>query len=203
MTTKDKILDEALNLFSEQGYDSVSVNQIASAVGIKAPSLYKHFKNKKDIFNAILDEMKNRYESRADELNMNGSDAAANITVFKDVSEERLLDMVNNLFTYFLHDSYASRFRKMLTLEQYKNKELAELFTNQYYDNVILYQGMLFELLIQSGTMKAENPNITALHFYAPIFLLLTVCDRQPEREHEAYETLRLHVKQFRNIYLS
>ena len=36
--TKQKILDKALELFSEYGYDSVSVGQIAQAVGIKAPS---------------------------------------------------------------------------------------------------------------------------------------------------------------------
>ena len=40
MDTKHKILLEALRLFSKRGYDAVSVEQIASAVGIKAPSLY-------------------------------------------------------------------------------------------------------------------------------------------------------------------
>lgn len=60
MNTKMRILDEALALFAEKGYGNVYVGQIAEAVGIKAPSLYKHYKSKKDIFNAILDEMKKR-----------------------------------------------------------------------------------------------------------------------------------------------
>lgn len=51
--TKQRILDEALRLFSQSGYDAVSVERIASAVGIKAPSLYKHFKSKQEIFDAI------------------------------------------------------------------------------------------------------------------------------------------------------
>ena len=51
--TKQRILDEALWLFSQSGYDAVSVERIASAVGIKAPSLYKHFKSKQEIFDAI------------------------------------------------------------------------------------------------------------------------------------------------------
>ena len=38
--TKKRIMEEALRLFSENGYDAVSVEQIAQAVGIKAPSLY-------------------------------------------------------------------------------------------------------------------------------------------------------------------
>ena len=40
--TKQRILMEALKLFSKEGYEAVSVEQIANAVGIKAPSLYKH-----------------------------------------------------------------------------------------------------------------------------------------------------------------
>lgn len=62
MSTKDRILDEALTLFSENGYDGTSVEQIAEKVGIKAPSLYKHFKGKEDILNAIIDNAEARYE---------------------------------------------------------------------------------------------------------------------------------------------
>ena len=46
MDTKKKILDVALTLFSEKGYGNVYVGQIAEGVGIKAPSLYKHYKSK-------------------------------------------------------------------------------------------------------------------------------------------------------------
>ena len=44
MTTRDKILNETLTLFSENGFDGTSVEQIAEKVGIKAPSLYNHFR---------------------------------------------------------------------------------------------------------------------------------------------------------------
>ena len=47
MNTREKILLEALRLFSQRGYDAVSVEQIAQAVGIRAPSLYKHYKGKR------------------------------------------------------------------------------------------------------------------------------------------------------------
>ena len=54
MDTKKKILDVALDLFSKKGYGNVYVGQIAEGVGIKAPSLYKHYKSKQDIFEAIF-----------------------------------------------------------------------------------------------------------------------------------------------------
>ena len=57
MTTRDKILDEALALFAENGYDGTSVEEIAEKVGIKAPSLYNHFKGKEDILNALIEKI--------------------------------------------------------------------------------------------------------------------------------------------------
>ena len=62
VTTKDKILEAALTLFSENGYDGTSVEEIAKSVGIKAPSLYKHYRGKGDILNALIDTAETRYE---------------------------------------------------------------------------------------------------------------------------------------------
>lgn len=44
MNTREKIISESLNLFSRKGFDAISVRDIAKAVGIKASSLYNHFK---------------------------------------------------------------------------------------------------------------------------------------------------------------
>ena len=79
MDTKQKILDEALTLFSEKGYANVFVSEIAERVGIKAPSLYKHYKSKQAIFDAIIEEMNSRFLTEAGALSINGSDAAAEV----------------------------------------------------------------------------------------------------------------------------
>lgn len=201
MTTKQRILDEALTLFAEKGYGNVFVGQIAEAVGIKAPSLYKHYKSKQDIFNAILDEMKSRYDKQASSLNMNGSDAIADANIFSKISEKDLVKMAAGLFSYFLHDAYACRFRKMLTIEQFHNSELAMLFTKQYVDDPLSYQSAMFALLTTGGVLVQEDTTVMALQFYAPIYFLLTLCDRQPERETDALKLLEQHVKQFNKIY--
>ena len=112
MNTKQKILNEALTLFSEKGYSAVYVADIAEAVGIKAPSLYKHFKSKREIFNAILEEIKQGYDKRAADLQMNGNDAGKDAELFSTVSEETLVQMGKELFLYFLHDDKVSKFRK-------------------------------------------------------------------------------------------
>ena len=60
---RQKILENALELFSVRGYDSVTMGDIAKSVGIKAPSLYNHFAGKQAIFDAIVESTAARYEA--------------------------------------------------------------------------------------------------------------------------------------------
>jgi AcrR family transcriptional regulator len=200
-STKQRILSEALTLFSMKGYEPVTVAEIAAAVGVKAPALYKHYKSKQDIFDAIISEMKSRFEKQAASMQMDSLDASKDEKLFASISEDALIKMGTELFLYFLHDEYMCKFRKMLTIEQYGNKEIAALYAKQYMDKPIAYEEMLFELLIGADILIPENARIMALHFYAPMFLLLLLCDSHPEREAEAIQLIRQHIQQFRRIY--
>ena len=201
MDTKHRILDEALTLFSEKGYANVYVSDIAGRVGIKAPSLYKHYRNKRAIFDAIIDEMNHRFEQQAQALSISGTDPTADAEVYKNMDEEHLIKLGNDFFRYYLHDSYTKRFRKMLTLEQFQDQELARVYSQQYFDMPLSYQGMLLGLMVSQGLLVTGNVPIMTLQFYAPIYMLLTVCDREPSREQEALELLEGHIRQFDQLY--
>lgn len=201
MDTKKKILDAALTLFSEKGYGNVYVGHIADAVGIKAPSLYKHYKSKQDIFDAILEEMKKSYEKQAGNLGMNGNSIDMDGNLFSTISEDKLVEIGTGLFLYFLHDDYTQKFRKMLTIEQFHNSELAGLYSKQYLDDPLQYQTGLFSLISTGGKLKQYDSNMMALQFYSPIYMLLTLCDRQPDREPEALQMLEQHIRQFSRVY--
>lgn len=201
MNTKKKIIEEALILFAEKGYSDVYVNDIAKAVGIKAPSLYKHFKNKQEIFNAILEELKESYTEHAAAIGIDGNDTNRDAGIYDNMSEEVLIGAGQNLFLYFLHDQHMKLFRKLLTIEQFRDSELADLYTKQYFDGPLSYQGELFRILIAKGKFKQADAGILALQFYAPIYTLLTVCDRQPDREQEALKLIAAHIRQFNINY--
>ena len=201
MDTKHRILDEALTLFSEKGYANVYVSDIAERVGIKAPSLYKHYRNKRAIFDAIIDEMNHRFEQQAQALSISGTDPTADAEVYKNMDEEHLIKLGNDLFRYYLHDNYTKRFRKMLTLEQFQDQELARVYSQQYFDMPLSYQGMLLGLMVSQGLLVTGNVPIMTLQFYAPIYMLLTICDREPSREQEAMELLEGHIRQFNQLY--
>ena len=55
--TKEKILMTALRLFARDGYEAVSVRTIAEELGMTKGALYRHYKNKRDIFNSIVERM--------------------------------------------------------------------------------------------------------------------------------------------------
>ncbi len=202
MNTKKKILEEALLLFSERGYSDVYVSDIAEAVGIKAPSLYKHFKNKQEIFHAILDELKENYTKHAASIGIDGNNTNTDAGIYAEISEESFIEIGKNLFLYFLHDNHMKLFRKLLTIEQFHDSELADLYSKQYYTDPLSYQSDLFRICIAAGKFKQVDPEILALQFYAPIYTLLTVCDRQPNMEQEALKMIEAHIRQFNINYL-
>ena len=200
-STREQIIEESLSLFSQRGFDAVSVKEIANAVGIKAPSIYKHFKSKQDIFNAILDESNRRYALQTAALNMNGLDPQMDAGLFETITDEQMVEMGEALFNHFLHDEFTSKMRKLLTIEQFKNQELANLYVMQYMESPLQYQRMIFETLIKKGLMKNGTPEIMAMQFFSPIFLLLVQCDANADKETGALEKLKQHITQFNKRY--
>ena len=195
--TKRRILDKALELFSTQGYDSVSVGEIAKAVGIKAPSLYNHFPSKQAIFDAIVEATAAQYERDTDRIDIHVQDAERDIPVFTEITAEGLFEKVHQIFEDSLRNESISRFRRMMTIEQFRSPELAALYSQRYVDRVLHYHAGLFRDLIAAGKVRAEDPDTLALLYVAPVLTLIGICDRQPEREAECREKLRQHVDLF------
>lgn len=195
--TKQKILEKALELFSAQGYDSVSVGQIAKAVGIKAPSLYNHFPSKHAIFDTIVASTAAQYEADTDQINIHVQNAAQDIPAFTEITADALFERVRQIFEYSLHDNTISRFRRMMTLEQFRSPELAALYSRRYVERVLAYHAGIFRALIAAGEITAEDPNALAMLYVSPVLTLIGICDRQPERENECLDQLKRHVSLF------
>ena len=195
--TKQRILEKALELFAACGYDSVSVGMIAEAVGIKAPSLYNHFPSKRAIFDAIVEATATRYAQDTDKLHIHVQDSSQDVPVFTEISEDDLVAKVYQIFDYSLHNAAISRFRRMMTIEQFRSPELAALYSQRYVERVISYHAGIFRSLIAAGELRSEDPDTLALMYVAPVITLIGVCDRQPEREAECRKTLENHVRLF------
>ena len=195
--TKQKILDKALELFAAQGYDSVSVGEIAKAVGIKAPSLYNHFPSKQAIFDAIVESTAAQYEADTDKIDIHVQNAGQDIPICTEITADALFEKVRQIFEYSLHNETISRFRRMMTLAQFRSHELAALYSKRYVERILAYHAGIFRALIAAGEICAEDPDALAMLYVAPVLTLIGVCDRQPEREAECLEKLSHHVRLF------
>lgn len=195
--TKQRIIEKALELFSANGYDFVSMGEIAEAVGIKAPSLYNHYSGKQAIFDAIVEAAAVQYEEYTDKIDIHVQNSAQDIPVFTEITEDGLVEKVRQIFDYSLHNDTISRFRRMMTIEQFRSPELSELYTKRYVERIAGYHAGIFRSLIAQGEILDENPDTLAMMYVAPVITLIGICDRQPEKEQECLEKLDAHVRLF------
>jgi AcrR family transcriptional regulator len=206
MTTREKILTEALTLFSVKGYDPVSVRDIAYAVGIKESSLYNHFKNKQDIFDSLLKEYSGRWEAFFHQARLTGDDmqfAADERTVamYKNMSGEQFAEVAGAIFDYYMTDDVNVKFRRMLTIEQYRNADIGALFKRISFEDSIAYQAQLFEAMMDAGCFVRTDPEVLALEFFSPIFLIFYKYGSDPESLQRAKALFLRHIDHFGKTY--
>ncbi len=168
--TKQKILLEALKLFSKEGYEAVSVEQIANAVGIKAPSLYKHYKSKRDIFESILRAMEQRDREQASACGVPEDTKEADPQAYENTSIDNLISFSKEMFRYWTEDEFASLMRKMLTVEQYRSEEM-----NQLYHQYLGFGPLSYVTDLLGSKEKA-------LLLYSPMHLLYSIYDSTEDK---------------------
>ena len=199
-TTREKIIYHALKLFAAKGYDGVSMREIAAAVGIQGASLYNHFKGKEDIFNAIFDEMTKQYDAAAVMLQVPIEDAVPAAEQYHNISEEQLFETGKGLFSFFTQNEFAVLFRKLLVSEQHKFPLAGERFKQYYLDGPIQFQSAVFSALQQTGDLVECDAETMALHFYSPIYYLLSKFDLGYPYA-DCIEQLKKHVHLFCTLY--
>lgn len=195
MDTKQKILNVALDLFSKNGYEATSMSMIAETVGIKKASLYAHYTSKQDILDSLILFISKEYENKSLIINANFDDP----NLFK--SSKQLANQVKQQISYIIHNPYISVVRKLFTIEQFRNEQLAYLKTKYTYDNVLSYGVNLVKHLISNDILVKQDVEIMASEFVFPISMWVDRCDREPEFEKEAMKLIEKHVTQFYKIY--
>lgn len=191
-TTKEKILDAALVSFAENGYKGTNLRDLAAGMGLSKSSLYKHYKSKEEIFNAVIDRMEAYYTARF------GSPSQLP-PVPKSCDE--LYDMTMRLLDFTVHDEKIILTRRLLLTEQFRNESARQLAAFHFLTGTTDIYRNIFEKMIQSGVLRGEDPEMLAVTFTSPITVLVHACDREPDREPEFMERIRAFVRHFIATY--
>nr|WP_288711270.1 TetR/AcrR family transcriptional regulator [uncultured Intestinibacter sp.] len=191
-TTKEKILLTSLKLFAQDGYEAVSISKISGELGMAKSALYKHYKNKRDIFDSIINRMDELDYERAREYNMPEGNMDEIIKGYRKISIDKIRIYTEVQFKHWTEEEFPSLFRRMLTLEQYRNQEMADLYQKYLVSGPIDYMTYLFAGI----TGKKEEAKQLAIEFYGPIFLMYSLYDNKREGDDLA-EMLKKHVDRF------
>ena len=193
MTTKERILEEALTLFAQYGYDGTGVDLIAKRVGIKGPSLYKHFKGKEDILNTLIDNAEVRYEDYF------GSEK--HIGKIPQSKEEFIRTTMGRI-AFTMKDPMIQKIRKFLVQEQFRNDRLAEITTRHQLEGVQRMYAKIIKAMMDNGLFIKDDPELLAIELASPVVLWVAKADRQPQFEQEIIKSIEKYIRHFCDVYM-
>lgn len=194
--TKENILTTALRLFAQKGYDAVSVSEIAGELGMTKGALYKHYRNKRDIFDSIVKRMYKVDAERSRQYNVPEQKYESAPTAYNNLNIEDIKRFTIAQYEFWTEDNFASDFRKMLSLEQYRNPEMAELYNSCLVKGPIEYLQDMFKKTLLKEPINENEAEKLALEFYAPMYLLIALSDNSHDKK-KLSQLLNDHIEKF------
>ena len=161
--TKDVIEQVALDLFSKKGYKAVSIRDICKGVGIKASSVYYHFKNKQAIMDSILEKIDLLIENM--KVTFNGV-----FSGISDVPEAAMCEVAVGLLMNYLLNPYVYKMIAVLTIERMSDANASKNYQRIVFDLPLQQQEEIFAQMILRGYVKENAPATLAQEYYAVIY---------------------------------
>lgn len=190
--TKERIIDVALELFAQSGYLGTSMSDIAMQLGITKGSLYKHYTGKQEILDNIVERMNKMDYERAEEYEMPETEPDGFAETYMSTPIQNIRAYAMAQFDHWTKEHFSSNFRKMLTLEQYRDPKLAQLYHDYLATGPTEYMAAIFRKLTDSDDAAMQ----LALEFYGPMFLLYSVYDGASDKDSIA-PMLSAHIDRF------
>lgn len=192
VSKRELILDSALSLFSDRGFDGVGIDEIGESVGMKGPALYYYFKGKDAILDGIIETVAVHYESHFGSAAHVGP-IPASLEEFTEATLARL--------NFTIHDPVIRKIRRLLTLEQYRNDRIRDQMTLHNYTGTRDLYTVIFAGMMEKGLLKQVDPSLLAFEFTAPVTVLIQLLDREPDREEEVMTLIHRHIDHFLFLY--
>ncbi len=166
LSTKEKIFNSSIDLFSKYGYDGVSIRQIAEEVGIKESSIYNHYKSKESILDAILEFYIN--EMTNDEIPL--SKAEENL----DVDFDYFYNAGLELYMSKLKSPNMMKITRLILIESYHNEKICRFLKNEMIETPVNGWCQLFELMKAKKLIKedCDSKQLAESFYYYGFFLI-------------------------------
>ena len=190
--TKERILDAALEMFSQNGYAGTNIRELSASLGLVKSGVYKHFESKEAIWNALLDEMAAYYEARF---------GSAEHLPPVPASPEELVRMTMRMVNLTVRDEKIVMTRKVLSIEQFRDERARELATKHFLTGLTEMFTPIFTGMMDRGLIRQDDPQMLAFAYTVPISALIHLCDREPEKTEDAVKRAEAFIRHFIRTY--
>ena len=188
ISTKDRILNEALVMFAEHGYKGANLRDLAARLNLSKSALYKHYESKEAIWHALLDKMEAYYAQRFGSM--------GNLPKVPD-SWEEFVQTVMGMIRFTVYDPQIILTRKLLLTGQFHDERVRKLATKHFLEGTASIYTKVFEGMMEKGLLKKGDPAMLAFSFTAPISALVHLCDREPDRQKDVFTRMEAFVRHF------
>jgi AcrR family transcriptional regulator len=150
--TKERILIDASMLFALNGYDAVSIRDIAEKVGITSGALYNHYDGKNALLDDVLDQAKELHEVYYKHLD----ECLRYASNFDDVLDIIFLEPVQ------MRNEYTIYVFSLVITEQVHNKKAGGIYINNFLGNGIAFIEKWLSNCVERGWVKPFDTKTTA-----------------------------------------
>ena len=166
MNRKEEIVLITLELAAQKGLANVSMSMIADKIGIKKPSLYKHFASKEEIVEAMYEYLRRQAKEKANIKPIDYSTFFAGKTVYE------ILQSVVRGYIQMNHQEKMLNFYKVIYSERSLNPMAAKIVTEET-DKMIIATKQLFYAMEVHKLLHFTNPDMSAVSFAMTIHGLM------------------------------
>jgi TetR/AcrR family transcriptional regulator len=180
---RQEILEVALRLFSDKGYHNVSMHEIAAEAEFAIGTLYKFFRNKEDLYKALIMKVSDRFHGALTEVIKGNAQEIEKLRAYVRVKAELFRDNAAAIRLYFA-ETRGAKFSTMAGLE----REI-----RQRHRNVLLSLATVFEQGMNHKCFRrVASPFYlaVALDSMATAFLFLWLEDPQSHPYPEEPDTI-------------
>jgi AcrR family transcriptional regulator len=183
--TKDRIMDTAIDLFSRKGYEAVSVQEIAVAVGIKKSSIYNHFKSKDQILQSILSDFSKEL-ARSDAKRLEEEKLIETCLDTRGPAE--LMAVAGKQFEDLLKTPKMRRIWRMIAMEVYRNAMIRSFYEREVIERPVRFWEKAFRAMMKRSQIRQTDAVTLAREFQSfQVYLQVKYLVRFNDEESEAF----------------
>lgn len=197
VSTKDKIFQVSVDLFSEKGFNAVSIREIAREVGIRESSIYNHYKNKDAILDTII-------EYFMEIMGSSGPQEDVGVDLLTQ-SPEAFLKCGASMYMDQINTPTMNKIWRIISIEMYQNENIRHIFLESMLEEPLKFWESIFTQLIENKLIKPFDPKILAReYFFFGVYLFFEhFVLRYPDTEESFIDTAKDRLMEHIDFLLS